>query len=380
MRYRSAEFLEGGGRGGCKIVNVKTYTNIYIKIYILRRDINLKITKTFFSSRKKNISRDSAKMEERKLIRLGNSSFAIALPKEWIRKAGLKKGDKVFIVPNSNGELIISPEFKKNGIGEKIILNVDNKNEERLRREFTSSYINGASIFSFVGKITKEKNKIIKKIIKDFISCEVAEESEQEVLVRDFFNVEETNLKNFIKRMDNNIREMFDILISCIEKNKITKTEIEEIKRIDLDTNKFYFLNSRILVLGLNNPTLLNKLKLNPTELFNEWWLTFQLEHTGDNLKTIARRLSLANIGENEKKVIFSLLVKIKNKYIESLKTFYNKDKEKAYELMEDKKIWTLCENLTKTKNGFLSLVGERLNELDNASYQIIKMVTHLED
>ena len=36
-------------------------------------------------------------MEQRKLIRLGNSSFAIALPKDWVDKSGLKKGDNVFL-------------------------------------------------------------------------------------------------------------------------------------------------------------------------------------------------------------------------------------------------------------------------------------------
>ena len=36
-------------------------------------------------------------MEQRKLIKLGNSSFALALPKEWVDKSGLKKGDNIFV-------------------------------------------------------------------------------------------------------------------------------------------------------------------------------------------------------------------------------------------------------------------------------------------
>ena len=36
-------------------------------------------------------------MEQRKLIKLGNSSFAIALPKDWIEKSGLKKGESIFV-------------------------------------------------------------------------------------------------------------------------------------------------------------------------------------------------------------------------------------------------------------------------------------------
>ena len=47
-------------------------------------------------------------MERRKLIKLGNSSYAIALPKSWVTKSGLKKGDEIFVIKNSNGELVLT--------------------------------------------------------------------------------------------------------------------------------------------------------------------------------------------------------------------------------------------------------------------------------
>ena len=88
-------------------------------------------------------------MEQRKLIRLGNSSFAIALPKDWVDKSGLKKGDNIFVERNNNGEMLISSQFKKINEGKKAVINVDGKDESKIKREFTSDYIRGNSVFEF---------------------------------------------------------------------------------------------------------------------------------------------------------------------------------------------------------------------------------------
>jgi bifunctional DNA-binding transcriptional regulator/antitoxin component of YhaV-PrlF toxin-antitoxin module len=45
--------------------------------------------------------------ENRKIIRAGNTSYAVILPKAWLRYYGLKKGDRVKIV--SNGIVTVEP-------------------------------------------------------------------------------------------------------------------------------------------------------------------------------------------------------------------------------------------------------------------------------
>ena len=43
----------------------------------------------------------------RKIIRVGNSSFGVIIPREWLRYYNLKYGDKVKIISNDDNELII---------------------------------------------------------------------------------------------------------------------------------------------------------------------------------------------------------------------------------------------------------------------------------
>lgn len=70
-------------------------------------------------------------MEQRKLIRLGNSSFAIALPKDWVDKSGLKKGDGIFVERNSNGGLTIEASYNKESARKEAIPDLKDKDEAR---------------------------------------------------------------------------------------------------------------------------------------------------------------------------------------------------------------------------------------------------------
>ena len=47
---------------------------------------------------------------ERKIIRVGYSSFGIVLPIGWLRFYGLKNGDKVQVISNGNIEIKLLEE------------------------------------------------------------------------------------------------------------------------------------------------------------------------------------------------------------------------------------------------------------------------------
>ncbi len=319
-------------------------------------------------------------MEQRKLIKLGNSSFAIALPKNWVEKSGLIKGDRIFLEQNVNGEIIVSSEFKKPGSEKEIVLNIESKTKEEIKREFTSNYIKGGSVFIFKGKVNDEISKYIKEMVKEYLSCEIIEKKNEEIIVKDLFNIVELNVINSIKRMDNNIRELFDIIIKGIKEGKITKNYVEEIKKIDFDVNKFYFLNSRIMMMGFSNPSFIAKIKLTPLELFNSWWLTFYLEQIGDDLKSITKKIGVERFNNKLREILVQILDSLQKKYQSSLKIFYDNKSEEAYKLMGDKKIIQISESLYKTSWKLYRHINESVIRIDRAIYQIIKIISYMKD
>ncbi len=317
-------------------------------------------------------------MDQRKLIRLGNSSFAIALPKEWIEKSGLKKGDKIFITKNSNGELIISPEFKGINGKKEIEIELKEKKFPELWSEITASYVKGYTTLKFVNKQNKESADIIKKAIQGLLGFEIVENTKDQIVVKDFFNIEEINLLNFVRRMDNNIREMIDYIIDN-NKNKITNSNLSDIANADKDINKFYLLMSRIFYHGLDNPAMLNVLKTDAEILFMDWWLSFNLEHIGDEIKSIATILKNSKISVKNSKKISFLTSEVKKIYVHSMESFYKKDKNLALESSKKgKKIWEELNKESKSDDPIISKIALRLKEIETSSYQNTKLIAYM--
>jgi bifunctional DNA-binding transcriptional regulator/antitoxin component of YhaV-PrlF toxin-antitoxin module len=69
--------------------------------------------------------------EVRRLIKFGDSSHVVSIPKDWIEKNNLQKGDLIFLDENEFGQLLISPDQKKiERVDRGISVCIDKKNEE----------------------------------------------------------------------------------------------------------------------------------------------------------------------------------------------------------------------------------------------------------
>ena len=318
-------------------------------------------------------------MEQRKLIRLGNSSYAIALPKDWIDKSGLKKGDDVFIERNANGEIVISPSFKKLNGEKKIEVDISKLNSDMLLKEMRAAYIKGYNSISFMGETTKRKKEEIKKNMLELPSFELIENKDNELLIKDFFNIEDSRIENFIKRIDNNLREMFEIIVIQLSNQQIDKAIVKDIEEIDRDINKMHFLISRIFFKGINNPSVLNALKTNPTKLVYEWWASFNLESIGDALKRISNILIQEKIDKPSLSKIFDAFKLITEGYELSLKSYLNNDKSIALKYLENSKnIREKIKEMLNEKKSHEIRLSNELNSIEHSCYQNIKMVSYL--
>jgi len=309
-------------------------------------------------------------MEERKLIRLGNSSFAIALPKDWVVRSGLKKGDKVFVIPNSNGGIIISPEFKKaRGDGKEIVINVDEKEANEIAREIISAYIAGNKTISIIGR--KEKIKKAKEISSSFLNLELIEENKEKSVFKDLLDIENIGIENFIKRMDNNLREMFSMLLETTKKGKGFKKTIKELYNIDKDITKFYFLIWRLMNIGIDNPSIQANLKLNPISFVNFFWVSYNIEHIGDELKGIAKKL---NVIKGNKNYFAEVLKSINDDYSDSMKAFFDTDKELAKKVILRKESNIKMLEKLSTLKGF-GAIAEKLQQISTNIHNNSKLI-----
>jgi len=287
-------------------------------------------------------------MDQRKLIRLGNSSYAIALPKDWIDKSGLKKGDNVFITPNSNGELIVQPTYKKPDEEPAITLNLNNKKERDIHREIIAAYIKGHNLINV--KIDKKDLNSAKDSIKNLFGIEIIDATQDSIVARSIIDITSVTIENITRRLDNSLRNIIEELSLYIKKGNLTNKEYNEILSARKDVNRFYFLLCKIMIQGMENPSVLNAIKTNSFSVVCSWAISSCIKQIGDSLKEIAKILSKNKINEKEAEHISKILNKIKENFVLALTSYHLKDSElslKATKTREE--IFDLCSKENKS-------------------------------
>lgn len=273
-------------------------------------------------------------MDPRKLIKLGNSSYVIALPKNWIEKSGLRKGDSIYTLPNSNGELVLAPgpqSQKKENVKK---LNFSRASFETIRDELMAAYTQNADLLEITGFNGKNK-KFIKEIIGRMMNFEIVHIDENKIIAKDFLDINEIKLDSFVRKIDNSIRSMFDDIIDLTQKSTKKAKILYEMYDTDHEINRYYLLITRILFKGIDNPYILTLLKHNSKQLFNYWWVAYNLEHIADWIKRATKVIAQNPISKQNLNDINKTFSKIKEIYLDCLNAFHKSDISLAKESLK---------------------------------------------
>ena len=82
---------------------------------------------------------------------------------------------------------------------------------------------------------------------------------------------------------------------------------------------------------------MIKKHKLKSWDLLGIWWFVFNLEAIGDDVKRISRYMRATSFSSSQKAELLQLLTDISLNYVKILKSFYDKDSNLMYEVVESK-------------------------------------------
>src|SRR3989338_10259154 len=135
-------------------------------------------------------------METRRLIQFGKSSLIISLPKAWIDRNKLKKGDLIYLDEKTD-TLNIQPKVTEDTrCSREITIEVQNKDSRMLLNEITAAYINNYNMIIIRGERVASLAKEIRDIIHNLIALEIMEQTGTRIIARDFLNMKETSIEN----------------------------------------------------------------------------------------------------------------------------------------------------------------------------------------
>lgn len=268
-------------------------------------------------------------MEYRKLISFGKSSFVVSMPKTWVDKNKLKKGDILHLEENEAG-LIVMPKPRESLNEEKeIIINVDGKEIKQIQRELIPAYINNYKTIILSGKEMKHKAKEIEPLIKDLIALEIMEQNSSKIMAKDFLNMDDISIHNLIRKMDIITRAMIEDCETMFQEDVY-----ENISHRDKDVNRLSYLIFRAVNYGLDNQTyMIKQFKLNSKDLLRYHLLAFQIEVIADEARRFARHVRRTKLTKEKQKMFIGLLNRSKQNYLDTMKAFYTNNSLSAHSI-----------------------------------------------
>ncbi len=273
-------------------------------------------------------------MEYRKLISFGKSSYVVSLPKRWVERNQLRKGDVIPVHDNHESLTLFAKTDKQEREPEqRIVISVDGKGIDELKRELIPAYINNYKMITLVGGEVREKTPQIKQLLHSLMALEVMEQHADRIIARDFLNLHEISIPMLVTKMDASARSML-----ADTKRMFAEDLYENIFSRDEDVNRLSYLSFRAIRYALRNPLIASQhYRLTSMELLNLWMLTSQLEYIADEAKRIARVLKRISLGRGAQEQVIALLGKIERNEQDMMTACGKKDTMLAHQVSAKK-------------------------------------------
>ncbi len=320
-------------------------------------------------------------MSSRRLIQFGKNSFVLSIPKSWVERNKLKKGDEVN-VEESAESLILSS--RNESASELRIKKISCDDSIGVGRNIIAAYMNNYSIIEIHGLKLRDHIKDIEETTHSLVALEIMEQNSKKIVIKDFLNTQDISIESIIKRMDIIIRAMFSEAHEFFDKN-----EKIDLDKMDVDINRLFYVGHKILNKLLDKPSLSKSLNIHVKETLFYGSMIDSLEKIADQQKRFIRcieKIDNTCVTKEHLRKAFEALIE---RYLETIKAFYKLDKDEADRLyMTSKKSMEVCEEIIdkyihkckKTADiHYTSEAVEKLKKFENYMSQISKLVINKE-
>ncbi|MCS7102780.1 MAG: phosphate uptake regulator PhoU [Candidatus Korarchaeum sp.] len=222
----------------------------------------------------------------RSLLVIGGSSYAITLPKDWVRERGVSSKTKVRLLEGPSGELIVSLYSDERSSRARIDLK--GKRVKDGAWEIVAAYLDGYDEVEVIReRMVREDIDTLRSTLSKLLGMEVIEEESGRVLARCLIDYSSANPIDLLSRMKGIISGMLsDLRRASLEGDEETLSLVAE---RDDDVDRLYFALVRQVRKAMRNPEIMGKLGLEPIELLDMRIAAMILELIADSLAELTR-------------------------------------------------------------------------------------------
>lgn len=222
-------------------------------------------------------------MIERKIQKVGGNSFAVSLPKEWVKKSGLRSRSSIYFRELPDGSLIASSGSLH---GEKPLQSFSIKLEEHVsdfyQVLFAVYYLGAEKISIFSEKeIPDSKRSKIKETLQHMSATEIVSEDAKKIVLNVLIDKSKVNADNLLSRIG--------LILHSSVKNCIEKTDLEEIQRNELEIDRLFHLVSKIIIVSLLDSSIMHSSGIKNNFFVVPYFLVGKkLENLADEVEDLA--------------------------------------------------------------------------------------------
>jgi len=148
----------------------------------------------------------------RRVQKLGTSSLVLALPKEWVKKQGIDKGDVLYVIEEGEALRIVKPMEER--IGEPPVLEAYKLKDSKIIPQAANClYILGYNDYIIdLKNLPAEVQLILKRQASRLIGIELSYVDKDKIRVKNIMNLETINPLTSIKSMGISVSQIFELL------------------------------------------------------------------------------------------------------------------------------------------------------------------------
>jgi len=282
-------------------------------------------------------------MEQRKIMSLGRSSLVVSLPKHWVKLNELNKGDVVSMAVQRDRSLVLFAGAEKKKESKRITLSVDPKEKEvMIVRSIIACYLNGYSSIKLVSKkiFSVAQQRAIRRIVR-VLYMRIMESEAKSMHIQTLIDESKASVMSGIRRMHLIAKSMYRDALESL-KNRDAKLA-RAVYTLDDDVDHFSFFLLRLLRSAAIDPTLANKLELEPIDCLDYQTLVHRIEHVADHATNIAKNIIMLNgrrqrITDSLLKLILTSGNAALDSYNSAVNSFFSKNVESSDQIIEEQK------------------------------------------
>ncbi|MEK6927239.1 MAG: AbrB/MazE/SpoVT family DNA-binding domain-containing protein [Nanoarchaeota archaeon] len=224
---------------------------------------------------------------ERKLIQQGGGGYTIYLPKKWIERNGLNKGNNINVTEDEN-KLII--EANSSPIQKKVKIDVSGLSP-LINRSFIALYVHGVDEIEATFSNKEDVKDFQKRVISELLGFEIIKQTQTTFILKDVTGSQNQDIDELIKRIFLILDSMAEELALNLQKG----SELEQVIQVDSSVNRLCHFCMRIL----------NKSSYKEFEKTSQiYGIINLLEEIGDSYKKIAIESKTDKLNKNQIKTI----------------------------------------------------------------------------